>query len=218
MTTLIQRLSPKQRRGFAIALLLLVILLPLAAVAALAWMGHRHYDDTLFTMTRQLKSQSAMNATRPKLLEAVEVLKAKDVKKYFLKGGTPALAGAELQDLVKAVIEQNSGRVQSVQTLPHKDADGYRQLSATIQMSINVPNLRNSLHALESKEPYLIVDNLTIRSQSGFGYKPPPGAPEQEHFVQFDVSAYVPLVVAEPPPAAGAPVAKPAPPLAGAKT
>jgi general secretion pathway protein M len=186
-------LSPKQKRVLALALLFLVIVLPIAAIAGLAWMGHRHYDGALFTMTRQLKSQSAINSTRPQLLEAVELLKAKDIKRYFLKGASPALAGAELQDLIKAVVEQNSGRVQSIQTLAHKDSEGYRQLTATVQMSVNVPNLRNALHALESREPYLFVDNLTIRSQSGFGYKPPPGAPEQEHFVQMDVSAFVPL-------------------------
>jgi general secretion pathway protein M len=197
MSGVSQRFSPKQRRGLAILILALAVLLPVAAVAALAWTGHRHYDDALFTMTRQVKSQMAINATRPKLMEAVEVLKAKDVKKYFLKGGTPALAGAELQDLVKAVLEQNGGRVQSIQTLAPKDVEGYRQLSATIQMSINVPNLRRSLHAIESKEPYLFVDNLTIRSQSGFGYKPPPGAPEQEHFVQFDVFAFTPPAVSD---------------------
>ncbi len=217
MSAFSQRLAPKSRRVLAIVLLLLLVLLPIAAVAALAWVGHRHYDDTLFGMTRQLRGQTAQNATRPKLLEAVEVLKGKEVKKYFFKGSTPALAGAELQDLVKAVVEQNGGRVQTVNTPPHKDADGYRQVMASFQLSINVPNLRNTLYALETKEPYIFVDNLTVRSQSGFGYKPPAGAPEQEHFVTFDVSAFAPLTVAEPAPAIAAPpAATPAKPT-GAK-
>jgi general secretion pathway protein M len=128
----------------------------------------------------------------------VEILKAKDIKRYFLKGGTPALAGAELQEFVKSVAEQNSARVLSVQTLQHKDVDGYRQLSASVQMSVSVPNLRTILYALESKEPYVFVDGLKVTSQAGFGFKPAPGAPEVEHFVQMDVSGIAPLAVAEP--------------------
>jgi general secretion pathway protein M len=198
MSTLRQRLSPRGQRVLAIALLCAAILLPIAAIVVLAWVGHRHYDDAIFKMTRQLKSQSAANASRPQLLQTVEILKAKDIKKYFLKGGTPALAGAELQEFVKSVAEQNSGRVLSVQTLPHKDVDGYRQLSASVQMSVSVPNLRTILYALESKEPYVFVDGLKVTSQAGFGFKPAPGAPEVEHFVQMDVSGIAPLAVAEP--------------------
>ncbi len=199
MSTLRQRLSPRGRRLLAISILAAIILLPIAGIAALAWTGHRHYDDALFKMTRQLKSQSSANAARPQMLETVELLKGKDIKKYFLKGGTPALAGAELQELVKSIAEQNSGRVLSVQSLPHKDADGYRQLSATVQMSISVPNLRSILYALESREPYIFVDGLKVTSQAGFGFKPAPGAPEVEHFVQMDVSGIAPLAVVEAP-------------------
>ncbi len=199
MSTLRQRLSPRGRRMFAIGILIAVILLPIAGIAALAWTGHRHYDDALFKMTRQLRSQSSANAARPQMLDTVELLKGKDIKKFFLKGGTPALAGAELQELVKSMAEQNSGRVLSVQSLPHKDADGYRQLSATVQMSVSVPNLRSILYALESREPYIFVDGLKVTSQAGFGFKPAPGAPEVEHFVQMDVSGIAPLAVTEAP-------------------
>ena len=198
MSTLRQRLSPRGQRALAVAILGAAILLPTAAIAALAWVGHRHYDDAIFKMTRQLKSQSTANAGRPQLLQTVEILKAKDIKKYFLKGGTLALAGAELQEFVKSVAEQNSGRVLSVQTLPHKDVDGYRQLSASVQMSVSVPNLRTILYALESKEPYVFVDGLKVTSQAGFGFKPAPGAPEVEHFVQMDVSGITPLAATEP--------------------
>ena len=202
MSTLHQRLlprSPQARRMLALAILVTVIVLPIMAIAALAWTGHRHYDDATFKMTRQLKSQSSANAARPQLLETVELLKGKDIKKYFLKGGTPALAGAELQEVVKAIAEQNSGRVLSVQSLPHKDADGYRQLSASVQMSVSVPNLRTILYTLESKEPYIFVDGLKITSQAGFGFKPAPGAPEVEHFVQMDVTGIAPLAVVDVP-------------------
>ncbi len=215
MSTLRQRLSLQQQRIFAIAILIAAILLPVAAVGALAWIGHRHYDDAIFKTTRQLKSQSAANAGRPQLLQTVELLKAKDIKKYFLKGSTPALAGAELQELVKAVAEQNSGRVLSVQMLPHKDVEGYRQLSASLQMSVSVPNLRAILYALESREPYVFVDGLKVTSQAGFGFKPAPGAPEVEHFVQIDVSGIAPLVVADPV-AAGTLPASPNPATTGA--
>ncbi len=221
MSTLRQRVlprSPQARRMLAVGILVAVIVLPIAAIAALAWTGHLHYDDATFTMTRQLKSQSSANAARPQLLETVELLKGKDIKKYFLKGGTAALAGAELQEMVKAIAEQNSGRVLSVQSLPHKDADGYRQLSASVQMSVSVPNLRTILYTLESKEPYIFVDGLKVTSQAGFGFKPAPGAPEVEHFVQMDVSGIAPLAVVEAAPAIAPAPTGAAPKSAGGKS
>jgi TRAP-type C4-dicarboxylate transport system permease small subunit len=53
MSTFRQRLSPRGQRVLAIAILCAAILLPIAAIAALAWVGPRHYDDAIFKMTRR---------------------------------------------------------------------------------------------------------------------------------------------------------------------
>jgi len=101
--------NPRDRRILAISLLLLIIAIVVAAIAVPVVLLNRHYDQNLAKMTRQWKSQSAFNAMRPQVALALESLRSKDVRKYFLKGTTSALASAELQDQVRQVVEANGG-------------------------------------------------------------------------------------------------------------
>jgi general secretion pathway protein M len=177
-------------------LLVAAAMLAFAAIAVPAWMLYHRYDTASAQFARQLKSYTGLNQQRPALLKAVEELKKRDTKRYFVKGATAALAGAELQDIAKSIIESNSGRMLSSQLLAHKDDAGFRQVTATIQMTATMQNLRVILHTLETKDPYCYLDNLTIRSQVPSGFKPQPGF-EPELFVQFDVSAYGVLSAAD---------------------
>ena len=185
--------NPRDRRILAIALLLLAVVVVLAAIAVPVILLNRHYDENLARMTRQWKSQTAFNELRPQITRALEQLKARDVRKLFLKGTTGALATAELQDYVGQVIEASGGRLISRNVNPHKDDGPYRYVTGNFQLNISNANLRRMLHALESKEPYLFNDSLIIRSQTPFGYRPPAGTAEPDLFVQMDVSsvAYV---------------------------
>lgn len=190
--------KPVARRSLALLLLLFVIFFAIALLAVPAWFLYQRYAVNEAMMTRQLASYNGLNELRPKMIQAVEILKARDQKKYFLKGATPGLAGADLQDVVKALIESNNARVFSAQLLPHKDDSGYRTVGATISMSSTIQNLRQVLYAIESREPYLTIDNISIRSQVPSGFKPPPGA-EPDMFIQFDVSGLAPIVDAAMP-------------------
>lgn len=185
--------NPRDRRLLATALLLLVFVAVVAAIAVPVILLNRHYDDNLARMTRQWKSQTAFNDRRPEVMRALEQLKARDVRKLFLKGTTGALATAELQDHVGQVIEASGGRLISRNVNPHKDDGPYRYVTGNFQLNISNVNLRRMLHALESREPYLFNDSLVIRSQTPLGYRPPAGTAEPDLFVQMDVSsvAYV---------------------------
>jgi hypothetical protein len=181
--------NPRHRRTLAVALLLLIIAIVVAAIAVpVVWLN-RHYDQNLAKMTRQWESQSAFNAMRPQVALALDMLRAKDIRKFFLKGSTSALASAELQDQVRQVVEGNGGRLVSANANPHRDDGAYRYATANFQLNISNTNLRRMLHALEIREPYLFNDNLVIRSQVPFGYRQPVGATEPDLFVQMDVSA-----------------------------
>lgn len=195
--------NARERRILALGLLAVLIALAIAAITVPAIMLHRHYDDNLSRMTRQLRSQSAFNSMRPELSKALESLKAKDARKYYLRGTTAALATAELQDQVKLLIEANGGRVLSVQGIAHRDDGGYRVVAATFQLNVSNVNLRRVLHALETKEPYLFVDNLTVRAQVPPGYRPPPGSAEPDLYAQMDVSG-VAIIAGDGAPAQGA--------------
>jgi general secretion pathway protein M len=188
--------SPRAKRVLAAVLLLVLVLVPLVAVGVGAWFAHRHYDDAISKLTRQLKSQTAMNATRPQLMQAVEALRTKDTNRFFLKAGTPGLVAAEFQESLRSLIEANGGRVNQSQPMASKDADGYRQIGVSFNVSANNLNLQKLLYAIEQKEPYVFIDSLRVNS-TGYGVRPA-GQPEPEHLLQLDLVGYAPIVV-EPP-------------------
>ncbi|MBL8512841.1 MAG: hypothetical protein JNJ55_02535 [Betaproteobacteria bacterium] len=185
----------RARRVLALGILLIFAGLVSAAIAVpVVWL-HRHYDAAIERMTKQWQSQTAFNAKRQQMAGALEALRAREPRKLYLKGTTAALAAAELQDVVKQAVEAQGGRVISVQGLANKEDAGYRIAAATFMLNVNNVNLRRVLHALESQQPFVFIDNLTVRSHTPPGFRPPPGGQEPDLYVQFDASA---LAVANP--------------------
>lgn len=183
--------DPRKRRWVAIAFLLLLIGLIAAAVAVPAVLLHRHYDENIAKLGRQLSTQTAFNALRPLLTEKLELLKSRNVSKFFLKGTSSALALAELQETVRATIETNGGRVvSSVQGNVPKEDGPYRQVAGTFNLSVNNANLRRVLYTLEAREPYLFIDTVVVTPNIGSGFRPGPGIAEPEMFIQLDVRGF----------------------------
>ena len=161
-------------------MLFLATALVIAAFAVPALLLHRHYDDGIAKMGRQVSTQTAFNGLRPRLTEKLELLKKRDVKKMYLKGASSALALAELQETVRATIEASGGRVMnssSVQSITPKEDGSYRQIAAIFTLNANSQNLRRLLYALETKEPYLLIDSIVIQPSIQSGFRPAPEQP-----------------------------------------
>lgn len=184
--------TPRANRVAALALLALAIMALLALIAVPTYFAHVHYDSANAKTARLLGAYTALNQTRPKLLQSVEYLRGKDAGKFYLKGATPALASVELQDTIKSMIEANGGRFISSQAGSNKEDSGYRQVATKVQMMVNIQILRRVLYALESRQPYLFIDSLRVQSQVPAGFKPAPGV-EPDLFVEFDASGYSPM-------------------------
>ena len=182
----------RKRRWLAVALLVLLVTVVVAAVAVPAVLLHRYYDDNIAKLSRQLRTQTAFNALRPRLAEKLEILKSRDIKKFFLKGTSSALALAELQETVRTTIEANGGRVSgsSVPGNTSKDDGPYRQVATAVTLNANNANLRRVLYALETKEPFMFIDTVVIQAVVASGFRPAPGNTEPEMYVQFDVHAF----------------------------
>ena len=59
-----------------------------------------------------------------------------------------------------------------------------------MQFFASTPNLQKILYALETQQPYLVVENLSLRPLNAFrGFRPAPGQ-EPEVNVQLDVVGF----------------------------
>ncbi len=208
-SAMLSRLTPAQARAFALGLLVAAVVLVLGVVLAPVLLLHRHYDDAIESWTSRLETYRRVAAQAPELRLALDAMRSKDGRRFFLKNTAPNLAGAELQELVKSAIEGGGGRITTSQSPAPREDGGFRQIVASVQFFATVPNLQRILHAIETREPYLAVENVTIRPTNAFrGFKPAAGQ-EPEVNVQLDVAAWAMPETPKPAPAA-APAARPA--------
>jgi general secretion pathway protein M len=185
----IARLTPARQRTLAIALLVVAVILVLVVVLGPILLLHRHYDTAIADLTDRLERYRRVAAQAPELRRALDVMKEKDGRRFYLKNTAPNLASAELADLVRSAIENNGGRITTSQNPGPRDDGAFRQLTVNVQFFATTPNLVKVLNALDTQVPYLVVDNLSIRPLNAFrGFKPAPGQ-EPENNVQLDVSA-----------------------------
>lgn len=86
----------------------------------------------------------------------------------YLQGPSDALAAAQLQDHVKSVIEGAAGQLHSIEVLPARafeDDIGIRRAGVRIQFAATLVGLAETLYELESGQPYLLIERLSVREQ-----------------------------------------------------
>jgi general secretion pathway protein M len=181
--------DPRRSRSLALGILVAVVVAVALVIAVPVWMLNRHYDVALAENLDKLDRYRRIAGTRTQVVRQLEAMAARDPRKYFLRGGAPALAGAEEQEAIRSLVDSSGGRLITMGAPASKDDGRYRQVSVNVQLTANIFALRKILSTIENNTPYLFVDNLSIRSQSAANYKPPPGV-EPEMFVQFDVVGY----------------------------
>ncbi len=203
MNTAIAHLSDGQRRALAIAVLVGILAIVLAVILVPVVLLHRHYDQAIADLDDRIGRYRRVAAQAPEHRKALEAMRDRDGRRFLLKNTAPNLAGAELQELVRAAVEGNGGRITTSQNQPPRDEGRFRQIGVNVQFFANTFNLQKILYALETQQPYLVVENLTARPLNAFrGYRPAPGQ-EPEVNVQVDVAAFA-AGEADKPGAAGA--------------
>jgi len=202
---LFKNLSPARQRALAVGLFVIAILLGFAIVLGPVILLHRHYDTAIADVSDRLQRYERVAAQAPELRVALTAMQQRDARRFFLRNTATNLAGAELQELVKAAIEGNGGRITTSQNTSPREDGRFRELGVNVQFFATTPALQKILLAIESHEPYMIVDNLTVRPLNAFrGFKPAAGQ-EPELNVQLDVGAWA---YAEPAKPGGAPPPK----------
>jgi len=186
----IARLTAAQQRALAIALFAVAAVLVVSLLLLPAVLLHVHYNNALESLSDRLDTYRRVAAQAPEYRKALDVMREKDARRFFLKNAAVNLAGAELQEIVRAAVEGNGGRITISQNQAPKEDGRYRQIGLNVQFFATTPNLQKILYALETQQPYVVVENLTLRPLNAFrGFRPAAGQ-EPEINVQLDVAAF----------------------------
>jgi general secretion pathway protein M len=130
---------------------------------------YRTTDDAIEIAEILLQRHRALAAQRSELSARLneEKERAATIAGY-LEGPSDALAAAQLQDRVKGVVEAAGGELRSTQILPAQAVDvspGTRRATLLVQMVVAIDGLAEILYDLESDQPYILIDELAVRSQ-----------------------------------------------------
>ena len=179
-------------RMLALGLLGGVLLAGYALVVAPVMAAYREVGKDIEEQQLLLQRYRSLASQRPKLSAQLADLEQQAATAGgYLKGPSDALAAAELQDRARAIIEGAGGSLRSTQILPASAVDSkvpVRRAILRIQLGIDIKGMQKVLYELETGQPYLFVDELTVRQQRMRRSKEPE---EPVLDVSFEVFGYV---------------------------
>jgi general secretion pathway protein M len=157
---------PWLNRAFALFLLFaLVAGIYLAGIKPLvgAYRANQEsIEDARLQVARFQAVAAEADALKAKVTE-IEELHAS--RPYYLTKATDALAAVELQDRVKLAVSDNGGTIRSIQALPGEKDGQLQRVTLRVQMTTTITSLFNIVHALETSQPFLFLDNIDIKGR-----------------------------------------------------
>ncbi|MGH8559029.1 MAG: type II secretion system protein GspM [Methylococcales bacterium] len=186
-------LNKARQRFLALGLFFLCIVLVLGAVVAPLVDAAASYNESLDDLQFNLLRYKRTAAGRENVLQQLDKLKRQQGDEdQFSNRETPALASADLQQLIKKAVLDAGGRLISTQVIPETEEEHLIKISVMVRIMGDTMALRNVLYEIETAQPMLLVENLVIRSNPGRrDRKTRKLLPSNELNVNFNVSGYM---------------------------
>ena len=122
------------------------------------------YRDTLEKERFKLQKLERIAALKDPLRQRLENIKSlSEQNEAFLPTTTAALASADLQTHIKETVTEAGGELASTQVIPEKAEENITRVGVKVRLNGSTSVLRNILHAFESGNKALFIDNLNIR-------------------------------------------------------
>jgi general secretion pathway protein M len=162
--------SVTRGRGWLLVAALGVAVLVLGTVVTAATELFSQQQDELSQARDDSASYRSLIAARPYLEKEYGALARQEATaSSLLRGDSVALAAAQMQSLVKALVERHGGQLRSAQLLSGSPANGLEKVEVQYEFSIPLGALKGVTYQLETNSPYLFLDEVEIRPESYAG-------------------------------------------------
>ncbi|MBK8208939.1 MAG: type II secretion system protein M [Rhodospirillales bacterium] len=168
------------------------IALPYRMVVAPLQESYQELSDQAASRRDMLGRYQRLADSREQLRQRLQTLRDNPAAQAgFLTGESETLVAAELQNLVRSIVERGGGRLESTQIMPPITDGVFRRVTLRVRMSADVDGLFRILYDLESMLPYLFLEGLDIvsRERRGMRQSPQPGSSTLS--VSYDVFGYM---------------------------
>jgi general secretion pathway protein M len=127
------------------------------------------HRESISRSQERLARYRQLNASRAQMHGRLEKIQtAYESEGRLLSGGSPQLAGAELQNRIKYLIDANNAELGSTQLLPVREEEGFRRIVVAVAFTATTESLRSILYEIETQTPYLFVEKLELRKDRNF--------------------------------------------------
>jgi type II secretory pathway component PulM len=162
----LEKLNPQQRRlawllGGVLVLLLvyLVVVSPLLAL-------EDSWTQEVARKRQMLAKYQSLIQSKAQVLQANKEMKAAlaRTESQFLSGSGAPVASAELQEILKNLIQDHGVQLTSTKVLTPREAGQYLEVPVQVQLSGNVGQLLTILYHLEHHKKLLFISDLEINA------------------------------------------------------
>jgi general secretion pathway protein M len=154
---------PASVRRLIAILILLALLAGVGFVASLPFSILARQDAELAQLGRQSDELDHRLGLREGLLDEQRLLeRASEADQTLIQAETPALAAAELQRELSALVAQGGGMLESVQSLGPVDTPPFVKIPIRVSFTGSLEGLRTFLYAVEQHAPVLLVEELSV--------------------------------------------------------
>ena len=165
---MIDTLTDRQRRLLALAILLLVLCAICSITVVPVLLANQHYRETIAGMEGRLAQLQQAAAIGTGLQPQYEqLMRWQETDSHYLKSSSSALAAAELQRLVKRIVVTQHAEVLSTQILTAAQEQDLNRISLKVRIRGTLGNIVQVFYAVESSEPFMFLENISVRAKSG---------------------------------------------------
>ena len=162
----LERLSPPHRRlvwllggGFLLLLFYLAVVSPLLSLTD-SW------NQELVNRNRILSKSQSLLKSKSRVIEANKAMKAAltRTESQFLSGANPAVASADLQEILKNLAKEQGVQMTSAKVLPPREAGTYLEVPVQVELTATINQLVTLLYHLEHHKKLLFIPELDINA------------------------------------------------------
>ncbi len=185
-------LNKTQSRLLALLILGALIALVVVLTVMPVWSANRHYSEVISGQEgrlEQLQRSAAIGASLQGRHDQLRRWQASDTQ--YLKSTSEALAGAELQRVVKRISVAQKAQLLSTQILPSQEEGGFTRVSLKVRIRGTLEQIVRVIHALETSTPFLFLDKVSLRSHGSLRSRLAKGAAVGTLDTDFDLIGYM---------------------------
>lgn len=181
-----------KRNLSAILLLFLVILLIFFFVVLPLYAKYQNTNEEIASLQHRIMQYKRISSKNDGLTNELDNLQVfNENQEYYLVANKPTLASAELQNIIKDILNSEEVKTLSMQTVNSGILD-VRQIKLSVHCRADIINLHKLLYQIETNVPTLIIDKVSIGRGFSSTFRDRQSTNTTDVLdVRFDVSAYM---------------------------